>query len=266
MNHIVQLYQVHLRIGISTYLQYRGSLLIQLIRVVLLPVVYLAAWTAVAQSKGMVGQFSTSDLATYYILLMVVNHFTLCWSLWVYEARIRMGTLTQVLLRPVHPIHEDIARNISFKILTSVVILPTAIGLFWAFNSSFYPQLKFALLFIPSVVLAFFLRFFLEWWIGMTAFWTTRVKGVTQTYYILLFFLSGQAGPLDLLPYWVQVIAKNSPFYLTLGFPVELMMGRLQAFEIIRGFVLQEVWITTFLLLSTLSWRAGLRRYSAVGS
>ena len=52
---------------------------------------------------------------------MLVNHVTFTWIMWEYDYRVRQGTLSFALLRPVHPIHADIADNVSFKLITFAV-------------------------------------------------------------------------------------------------------------------------------------------------
>ena len=55
--------------------------------------------------------------AAYFIVLMMVNHVTFSWIMFEYDYRVRQGTLSFALLRPVHPIHADIADNVSFKLI-----------------------------------------------------------------------------------------------------------------------------------------------------
>jgi len=55
---------------------------------------------------------------SYFIILMLVNQFTYTWVMFDYEYRIREGFLSFALLKPVHPIHSDIADNIMSKSIT----------------------------------------------------------------------------------------------------------------------------------------------------
>jgi ABC-2 type transport system permease protein len=50
-----------------------------------------------------------------------------------------------------------------------------------------------------------------------------------------------------------------------LGFPVEVLMGKLSAAELALGFGLQLFWLLAAVGLYQETWRRGLRRYSAVG-
>ena len=78
----------------------------------------------------------------------------------------------------------------------------------------------------PRWLLAFLLRFLLEWTLAQAAFWTTRVSAINQSYFVLILFLSGQMAPLEPVPALrFQMIANILPFRWMLGFPVELHPG-----------------------------------------
>jgi ABC-2 type transport system permease protein len=51
-----------------------------------------------------------------------------------------------------------------------------------------------------------------------------------------------------------------------IGFPVELLLGRLTPMEALTGLAVQAVWLALSLALLRLVWRAGVRVYSAVGA
>jgi ABC-2 type transport system permease protein len=119
---------------------------------------------------------------------------------------------------------------------------------------------------VPALALAFLLRFLLEWALAQAAFWTTRVSAINQSYFVLILFLSGQIAPLSLFPPVFQTIAAVMPFRWMLGFPVELILGRLSPAEALAGLGMQTLWVGLAFLLMRIVWRAGIRLYSAVGA
>jgi ABC-2 type transport system permease protein len=56
------------------------------------------------------------------------------------------------------------------------------------------------------------------------------------------------------------------PFHATLGFPVELMIGRLSGPRSRRGWRCRRLWLAVFGGLALWLWRRGLRSYGAVGA
>jgi viologen exporter family transport system permease protein len=247
--------------------QYRASLVIWMIGQVLEPLVYLIVWTIVSNtSGGSVGTYTTQEFAAYFIVLMLVNQVTYTWIMYEYEYRIREGTLSFALLKPVHPIHSDISDNLSSKLITLPMMIVIAIGLAIAFHASISPPLWAIGVFIPSLLLAFLVRFLLEWTLAQAAFWTTRVSALNQTYFVLMLFLSGQIAPLTLLPHPVQIVASILPFRWVISFPVEVLLGQHTPVEALMGLGAQFAWLIVSIILVRVVWRAGVRVYSAVGA
>jgi len=264
---LVDLYTQQFKTTFASMVAYRASLLIWMIAHVLEPVIYLVVWQTVSQSGGgAVGDYTTAQFAAYFIVLMLVDHVSYTWIMYEYEYRVREGMLSPALLRPVHPIHADIADNISAKVVTTPFMLLVAVGLSLIFHPSFTPQAWALVAAILALALAFLLRFMVEWSLALAAFWTTRIGAINQTYFVLILFLSGQIAPLTLFPYPIQVVAAILPFRWMINFPVELLLGRLSPVETITGIAVQLVWVGLAYVLMRLLWRAGVRVYSAVGA
>jgi ABC-2 type transport system permease protein len=267
MKPLTSLYKQQFKTKLAMMFQYRASLVIWMIGQVLEPLVYLIVWTIVSgNSGGSIGGFTTADFAGYFILLMLVNQFTYTWIMYEFEYRVREGILSFALLKPVHPIHSDIADNISSKIITLPIMIVIAIGLTIGFHASISPVPWAIGLFVPVLILSFFIRFFLEWTLAQAAFWTTRVGAINQVYFVLMLFLSGQIAPLAILPQAVQIGAMVLPFYWVIGFPVELLLGKLTFTQTLIGCGAQAGWLVISYFLLKAVWKAGVKMYSAVGA
>jgi ABC-2 type transport system permease protein len=267
MRDLPQIYAQQFKTSLAMMLQYRASLVIWLIAHVLEPLIFLVVWSAVSRSSGgSVGGYSPGDFAAYFIVLMLVNHVTYTWVMYEYEYEVRHGTLSFALLKPLHPIHSNIADNVSSKLITLPGMAVVAVILALIFRPVFHLQLWALAAFIPALFLAFLVRFLMEWMLALAAFWTTRVSAVNQVYFVVALFLSGQLAPIALLPLPVRVAAFILPFRWTVGFPVELFLGKLTPMQALTGIAVQLVWLGLSLLLMRVVWRAGLRIYSAVGA
>lgn len=267
LSQLGKIYRQFFRTWAAVELQYRVASLIWLIGTVLEPVVYLVVWTTVARTGGgSVGGFATSDFAAYFIASMVVNHLTFTWHMWEYDTIIRQGKLSPRLLRPLHPIHSDIAENLVHKLLTLIVMGPTAVILVLIFKPAWQTPLWSLLLAVPAIVMAFGVQFFCGWILAMAAFWITRVNAINRVYFLGKLFLAGQLAPLALLPPVVQVIASLLPYRWMLSFPIELLVGRLTPGEALLGLVGQGIWVLLSLWGVRVVWRAGVKRYAAFGA
>lgn len=267
MKSLFEVYLQQFKTTFASMVQYRASLIIWMIGHVLEPLVYLVVWTTVSISQGgAVGDYTTRQFAAYFVVLMLVDHVSYTWVMYEYEYRIQEGMLSFALLKPVHPIHMDIAENLSSKAITTPFMLLIAVGLSLLFHPAAAPQPWALAAAIPVLALAFLIRFFLEWCLALAAFWTTRVSAINQTYFVMILFLSGQVAPLTLFPYPLQVVAAILPFRWMIGFPVELLLGRLTPLDALIGMGAQAAWLGISYLVLRIVWKAGTRVYSAVGA
>ena len=114
--------------------------------------------------------------------------------------------------------------------------------------------------------MGFGISFLLGATITSLAFWTTRVYSISEFYYALHLLFSGQFVPLTLMPVFVQKLAILLPFQLRLYFPIQLILGKLTPGQIARNFGLDVVWLLISIALFSFVWRAGVKRFSAVGA
>ena len=264
---LLAVYRAQFKTSFLIYLQYRTSSMLWLLGMVLEPVIYLVIWSTIASANGgAVDGYRVGDFAAYFLVLSLVNHLTDNWVYYEFQERVRQGLLSPLLLRPVHPIHTDIAQNLTYKCMMLVVMLPTIGVLALVFHPATHITLFTLLLFLPSLLLAIAIRFLVEWSLGLTAFWMTQMSAVLQVYYVALFFLSGQMGPLTLFPVPVQVLAQLLPFQWMLAFPVQLLLAQLNQHAMVQGLVAQAIWLCLSLVLMMVLWHRGLRRYSGMGA
>lgn len=264
MQRLIDIYQQQFKVNLAVQFQYRVGMAIWMIEVILQPTIYLVVWSAAA-GGGEVGGFGAREFAAYYIALLVVIHATQTWNMWEMEWLIREGQMSARLLRPLHPIHVDIVQNMSYKTLMLFVVVPAVLLLSAIFNPIFNPPL-WALALMPLVLfLAAAMMFIIGWVTALAAFWTTRILAINSLFYLIVLFFSGQIAPLNLLPAPLQAVATLLPFRWGMAFPVELFLGRLSPEQALTGIIMQVFWLGVCLSVLSTIWRAGVKRYGAVG-
>jgi ABC-2 type transport system permease protein len=247
--------------------QYRVQAFLWLLFAVIRPLVFLAAWSAVANAQGgSVAGFSTADFAAYYLAISLVAQLTTAWNAWDFEFEVREGRLSPKLLRPLHPLHYAVVENIVWKAFTLPGLIPTLALIAWTFGARFTAQPWQVALFVPSLLLGAALAFVFSWVNATMAFWTTRIHAIMNVQDRISFVFAGQVAPLALLPGPFQVVAYLLPYGYMLGAPATILSGRPspeQALLLIAG---QVAWLGICWLGFRLLWRVGLRQFSAVGA
>jgi ABC-2 type transport system permease protein len=264
---MIELYLIWIKTSITVMFQYRFSQLMWLVGMIAEPVIYLVVWTSVARAQGgSVGGYTAGEFAAYYIGWTLVRHMNIALTPYAFEGRVLRGELSPELLRPAHPFHFDLAWFLGMKVITMTLWLPIAAALVVLFQPTLNPAPWQAVAFAVALVTAFIMRFVLLWVLGMATFWITRVSALFEVYFTAELFLSGRLVPMDLMPLWVQQVANFLPFRWAFGFQLELLLGRLTPEQALLGFAAQAFWFSVGVIALNLLWRAGVKRYSAVGA
>ena len=248
--------------------QYRANLLMYLLYWLVSPIIYLAVWTSIANSKGSVNGLTANDFVTYYMTLLVVDQITSNIVIHTFAYKVQDGTLSGELVRPIHPMLTNaLVNNIAFKVLTIMGFVPVWLILFFLYKPD-YSHVTFAgiLLALPAMIIGFFVGFLLSATVTSLAFWTTRVYSIHEFYYALMLLFSGQFVPLTLMPKAIQLVAQYLPYQLQIYFPIQLILGKLSQAQIIQSYIMGVIWLVIAIVAFNLVWRNGVKRYSAVGA
>lgn len=228
------------------------------------PLVYLFVWITAA-GHGSTGGYGRDEFIVYYLALIVVNQLTYPVSNWTVGDTIRMGYFSTWLVRPLPAVFEAIATDVAAKVVCMPFTLAVVALLAVVLRPSFTLTLPALVAFVVALALALMLRFAAAYVLALTTLWSNRSDALLSLHDTLLFLLAGQVAPTALLPGVLQRVAEVLPYRYTMGFPLELLLGRLGPAEARTGFAWQAGWLVAVLLAHQLVWRRGIRRYSAVG-
>ena len=196
--------------------QYRANTLMYLLYWLVSPVVYLSVWTTIAHSQGSVSGLTPNDFVIYYMTLLIIDQLTSDITIHNFAFKVQDGTLSNDLIRPIHPMLTTIlVNNMAFKMLTLLALLPVWGVLWFLFQPDFTGVTwQGILLVIPAVVLGFLINFLLNASLTCVSFCTTRVWSLHEFFMALGALFSGQFVPLTLMPPLIQSIARYLPFQL----------------------------------------------------
>ncbi len=228
-----------------------------------LPLILMGVWMQAAQG----GQFSLSpvEFARYFLATFIARQCTVVWVIWEFEREIVEGKLSFRLLQPLDPIWHHLTTHWSERLarLPFSVIL---IGLFFGLypQALWFPNLLNLGLFAVVIVLAFFLRFLMQYTLAMFAFWTERASALENFWFLFYLFLSGYIAPLNVFPPAIRELALWTPFPYLIHFPASLLVGL--PVDVGRGILVMLIWIGVFIGAYRSLWRRGLRQYSGMGA
>ncbi len=243
-----------------------------------LPLIQLALWTAVAE-EGPVAGFDQGDLARYFVATLLVRQLTASWLVWSLNFEIRSGTLSQRLLKPVHPLWQYGVQMVLAMPIRMAVLLPVIVPILWWKPELWRTPAPLELLaFVVSVSLAWLLTFLVQAIIAIAAFWIDKTDAFMNLWFAVWMVASGYSAPMAMLPPEVDAVLRWLPFRATLGAPVEILAGsRFTAEEagydesarhagIAFDLGLQAAWTAILLAVVAWAWRRGVARYGAFGA
>jgi ABC-2 type transport system permease protein len=235
------------RVMLSVYyaymVEYRAELLFWVLSGTF-PLILMGLWAEAAQS----GQFSLgpTELVQYFLAVFLVRQFTVVWVIWEFEREVVEGKLSPYLLQPVDPVWRHFFSHVAerFARLPFAFLL---VGLFlWLYpDAAWWPSGWNLLLATVAIVLAFCLRFVIQYTFALMAFWTERATALEQFWFLLYTFLSGMVAPLALFPDAVRAVVLWTPFPYLIYFPASLLVNRPE--HVAQGFLAMLLWGGLFL-------------------
>ena len=203
-------------------------------------------------------------LDRYFLSAFLVRQFSVVWVVYAFEEDALLGRLSPFLLQPLHPLWRYVAAHLGEQ-LTRLPFAALIAAVFFAIQPETFwlPSPGGFLLAWLATWMAFAIAFLFQSLIATLCFWSEKASALERLQFIPFVFLSGLLAPLTAFPPAVRAWAQWTPFPYLIDFPARVLAG--QPVDLIAGFAAQLAWIALLLPLVLLLWRAGVRRYSAMG-
>lgn len=264
----MRLYATLWRIGLQDAIQYRIEGVIWFLFDVIPPVMMLFFWNVAYQGTEEVAGYRLPEMLAYTLGVLVLRNLVTVHVEWEIDYEVRQGTMSNYLVRPVSPWTIWFFNQLGWRIWRTVLVSPIiAVAVVLLAPTLELPNLGAGELggFVLSLVLAYVVCFLFKLVLGFTAFWLTNIQAVISLSDVLVYLFGGILIPLALLPEAMQTAALFLPLQSIFAFPLSVMLGRAHGQEMLAGLAGQVVWTVVLAILASAMWRAGLRRYEAVG-
>ena len=231
--------------------------------------VQISIWRAVYSGTGSINGMSLDDMIAYYAITTLMSYLTSDSADWNLQMLIRTGKYLTFALRPLHHRFFALSQKIGHRVLGFFFeFLPVL--LIFVFVFGMRPAPAHWGLFIISTALSYLMIFFINYTVGTAGFWLVKTQGLRSVIHIITQICSGMLFPLLLLPDTLQRIAFFLPFQYTAYVTSMVYTGTysLGAFSMgIRQIVcVQAVYVLFLYVLSEILYRAGMKRFTAVGA
>ncbi|MEA5531175.1 ABC-2 family transporter protein [Dolichospermum sp. UHCC 0684] len=262
MKKIVKKALTLLSVNYAKMLEYRSELIFWVLAGSL-PIIMMGIWIQAADSGKFA--FKSVDFARYFFAVFLARQISVVWVIYDFEKEVLEGKLSPKLLQPIDPVWHHVANHLGERVARMPFVLFLSIFFFVLYPQAFWlPSITNLLLFILAAIMAFALRFIIQYTFAIFAFWTEKAAALENLWLLFFVFLSGLIAPLDVFPENVRNIVMWTPFPYMINFPASILVGL--PVDLTRGFLSIAGWFLIFLGINRFLWRMGLKKYSGMGA
>lgn len=225
-------------------------------------------WNTLYRHRPDLFDISLDQMLTYAMLGLVMEIFLNPTNLprWYITNQIRTGDIQMDLLRPLDFPFHLLARSTGMTLYSLLIPGLPAVALGVLLLGLKAPaNLQAALLFLPSLVLAFLVSFGLQFLLGMVAIYAIEIRRISWVYFSITRFFSGQMFPLWMFPPLLARIAALLPFQALVGIPLSIYIGSLSGSRALQAMGLQAGWAVALMLLGRFLWSRAHRKLTVQG-
>jgi len=263
MNKYLATFTVHIQEAIIYRVRLFIWLLTDIVWIVVLPFV----WLSVYGDASSIGGYDKNAIVSYFFYMPLVNSLLTYYTYHFMSYQIKDGAVVSFITKPIQYLLYCSIGEIAYRLWqTGTVVLLISIAYVFVGQTIIVPTLPENLVaIIPIFLTTMVMNLLFATLIGMIGFWTIQAEWIFHFWWMITTFATGYLAPLSFYPYWTQVLLYYSPFPLMMHVPLEAILGRLGAIEIIHWVVVGLVWIVILLGLNRMIWQRGVRRVDTVG-
>lgn len=230
-------------------------------------IIEVIVWTSIFVGSGQstIGGFEKDSYLGYALWSAFFARITISWMYdFIMIEQIETGRINSLLTRPISFYEFYLGQFMGYKILCALIslIIPVAVCLFIETPTLFYRlPLSLALVFYYLL-----LTHSIGFCLASLGFFYNRVYSLVFAKNVLLWVVTGELFPLDLVPESIRPFFMALPFSAGSFLPTGYLVGRVNTEQILNGFVSVTVGLILFNLIGFGLWNWGKKVYSGTGA
>lgn len=272
INSVSRSIQIMKAVAFVTYKEwaaYRSHAMVSLFVGPVYFLVQVFIWKAVYSMKGSINGLSLEQMMAYFGIAALINYLIMDFADWNLQMLIHTGKFLTYMLRPISHIYFAFSQKVGHRILgLTVEFIPVYLIFTFVFGITLVPvSFGYALI---SILLGFLMMFFIDYCVGITAFWLTRSLGIRRMFLLLRDVCSGVLLPLTFFPDILQKILFVLPFQYIAYVPIRVCIGSYQLGGITLGIPqivgIQAIAVLIMGVFTLLLSRIAVKRFTGVGA
>lgn len=258
-------------VALSTYKEWAAYKSHMVLTVIITPlglIIQYFIWNAVYSSRTSFMGFNLEQMMSYYVVYAMIGLIVFDFAEWNVQMLIHTGKLTTFLLRPMEHMRFALYQKIGHRILSIwVEVIP--IALISVLALKVFPVTSNIFWSVISIILGFCMSFFVNYSIGILAFWVVKNRSLRGAMGIISALAAGAYFPLVLFPEWLQNVMFYLPFQYMTYVPVCVFIGNFKlggiSLSIPQIVLIQAIAVVVMYTVSKILWHFGSKKYMGVG-
>ena len=256
-----------LKVSIANEMEYRFNFFSTIIFSLIPFATNVLLWVAIYSGSKNTFDMSMKQTVTYYFSVFVVENLINNNTVYNIGTEIKNGEISKYLIKPcnyrIYSFCKTLAHNLLFLIIGIIPISAISIVL------NGYIQFRFSLFhgvsFLISLVIGYFVNFYLNYLMSSLAFFISEVTSLFLTVDVLKGLVTGKLIPLSYFPKALSSVLVITPFQFICYLPVMILVGDYSNQTIIYNLLLGTIWTIILHGLCKLAWKIGMKKYSSYG-
>lgn len=272
MNNIKHRFEVIKAVALVTYKEWSAYRTHSMVSIFVGPVYFLVQyfiWNAVYGNQGAaLHGLELEQMLRYYGAIALIGYLTMDFADWNLQMLVHSGKFLTFQLRPIHHRFFALSQKLGHRVLGFLFeFLPCFLIFQCIFKINMIPRyLGYTLI---SILFAFLMNFYVNYCIGLSAFWLVQASGIRNVFQALSSVFSGALIPLVFFPDFIQKLLFFLPFQYTTYVPAMVFSGSYTLAGISMGIpqivLLQGIILLLTIGLSEVLYRRAIYRFTAVG-
>ncbi|MDA3839738.1 MAG: ABC-2 family transporter protein [Patescibacteria group bacterium] len=222
----------------------------------------LLIWFFIFSNTKVLGDFDVEDMVAYLLIGNLIGLFTSYLLRKTVRFNIGQGDLKMFYYKPFAYIIRVFSRTLKKIILPFFLSISLNLLLLYFFVNSLYlnSELKYLVLIIFMMILAFFTELLLAFIFDIYVFWSIESKGVSKMISRLKKILAGAYFPLSFLGTSFLTISLLMPFAYSFYVPTQLYLKNISFEQGLIGLSVQLLWIAILYFVIKISWQRKVQK------
>lgn len=272
INKIHHKFDVLKAVAFVTYKEWSAYRTHSMISILIGPVFFIVQyfiWTAVYSSRPEINGMTLQSMLVYFGANTLIGYLTMDFADWNLQMLVRTGKFLTFAIRPIHHRFFAFSQKCGHRVLGILFeFIPCYIIFLFLFKIKLIPpQPVWALI---SILLGFLMTFFVNYIIGLSAFFFVQAEGIRSLFQFLQSIFSGSLIPLVFFPEVIQKLLFFLPFQYSLYVPSMVCTGKYQlagiSLSIPQIVLIQVIAVIVAGFLSEIVYRIAIKRFQGVGA